>query len=103
MRARVLDHVMSRGLVFVPPGAVAPVLARQFPALERCSFARLETFELLLRRDVHPELDQDRSILDELVLEVIDLSISAFPFFIARKAFNSFDKHAAVPTAIKDR
>ncbi len=34
MGARVLDHIVGRGLVLIPFATVAPVLARQFPALE---------------------------------------------------------------------
>src|SRR4051812_4206959 len=55
-RGRPLDHVGSRRLVCLPLLAVAPVLWSDLETLEARVLARLEPAELLVLRDLHPEL-----------------------------------------------
>src|SRR4030095_960787 len=47
--------------------------------------------------------DQDRSALDELLLELIDLVVSAHPVADAAVTFDALDQHASVPRAVEDR
>ena len=79
------DHVLDRLLVGVALLAVPPVLVGQLPALQRVLLALLESLQLLLRRDVQPELDQDRPLVGEAALEVVDLVVGARPLVLATR------------------
>src|SRR6185503_11055287 len=59
------DHVLHRLLVLGALLAVAPVLVSELPHLQRILGAPLEALELLLVRNVEPELDQDHSLVGE--------------------------------------
>src|SRR4029079_5016361 len=45
----------------------------------------------------------DRTELDQLALELVDLGIGALPLVGAREALDSLDQHSAIPGAVEDR
>src|SRR5204862_108405 len=96
----VRERAGARELDYRPLRAIAPVLVRQLPALQRLAPATLEAPQLLLVRDVHPELDQDRALRGERALEADDLVVGPAPLLLGREALHALDQHAAVPGAV---
>ena len=82
--------------------AVAPVLGRQLPGLERIVPPALEAAELFLVGHVHPEFDHDHALFGQRVLEVVDLVIGPAPLHLGGQVLHALDQHAAVPAAIED-
>ena len=103
MGTGVLDHVMTGLLIFIPFGPVTPVLARHLPAFERLLLAAFKAFQLFVRRNVQPKLNQNRATFNELVLKVIDLGKRSTPLIFRCESLDSFDQHPTVPTAVEDR
>src|SRR4051812_46332518 len=101
--ARALDHVRGGDLVLVPFVAVAPILAGDLEALEARLLALLEAAQLLLFGDLQPVLRDDGPVARELLLERVDLRVSAQPVGLAAEALDALDEHAPVPAAVVDR
>src|SRR4051812_3582619 len=76
---RALDHVRGGLLVVAPALAVAPVVRRDLEALERRLLPFLEALQLLVARDLQPELADHDAADDELLLELVDLVVGAQP------------------------
>ena len=103
VRARALDHLVHRARVVVPAFAVAPVLLGELPALERGPLTILEAAQLLVGRDVQPELHEHDAVIGELLLERVDLVVGALPLRWRRESLDALDQHAAVPAAVENR
>src|SRR5438046_5666451 len=103
LRRRAIDHVGDRLLVRAPLGAIAPVVRRDLEALERRLLARLEALQLLGLAHLEPELANNRVVVDELLLELVDLLVRAAPVELGTIAFDALDQHAPIPCAIEDR
>jgi hypothetical protein len=99
VRAR--QHVLHGLQVLRAPLAVAPVVRRELPALERIALALLEALQLLLGRYVQPELDHDRALGPERALELHDLRVGARPLLGGREALHALHEHAPVPGAVE--
>ena len=97
------QHVVRRAFVQVPLLAVAEVFLGDLVKLPRLLLAVLEAPELLLAADVQPELDEDRAVVGQLFLEIVDFLVGAHPFSLAREALDALDQDSAVPAAIVDR
>src|SRR5208283_3514378 len=87
-------------LVGLPLAPVAPVLGVDLVALVECRLAVAEAAQLLVLADVHPELDDDHPVLDELELELVDLAVGAPPFRLRREALQALDEYPPVPGAV---
>src|SRR5687768_15288861 len=96
------EHVLDGLVVDVPLLAVAPVLVRELPGLERIRGARLEAAELLVLRDLDPELAHDRAVADQLALELVDFTIRALPLGLGAELLDALDEDASVPGAVED-
>ncbi len=100
-RLGALEHVLDGRAVLVPALAVAPVLVGQLPALERILLALAEATQLLLGRDVHPDLHDDDALEVQRALELDDLGVRALPLLGRRESLDALDEHAAVPAAVE--
>ena len=78
-----------------------PVVGRQLPTLQRVVATALEPFELLVLRDVHPELDHDNAFEAERTLELRDLVVGPVPLLVRREPVDALDEHPSVPRAIE--
>jgi len=65
-----LDHVLERVEVRPTLFSVAPVFGREFPLFQGIALAVLEALQLLLVREVQPELDERDVIINEQSLEL---------------------------------
>src|SRR3954463_7733872 len=74
-----IDHVTHGPLVSLPLVPVAPVLVRNLEPLEPGLLALFEAPQLLILADVQPELHHHAAIADQLLFEVVDLTIGAPP------------------------
>jgi hypothetical protein len=52
---------------------------------------------------MHPELDDDGTVIDECPFEVHNLLNGALHGGTVNEALDAFDEYAAIPTAVKDR
>src|SRR3954451_7180704 len=77
------DHLLHGLVIGAALVAVSPVLVGQFPALQRVVPAPLEALELLVGRDVDPELDQHHPLVRQAALEVVDLAVGPVPLVTA--------------------
>src|SRR3954452_14668300 len=102
-RVGAVEHVLDGSRVLLALLAVAPVLLRQLPRLERVLLARLEAVELLLAGEMQEELDEDHPLGGEHPLEVVDLLVAPAPLLGARELLHALDEHAAVPRAVEHR
>src|SRR5205823_14096306 len=73
----------------------------ELPALEGLALAPPEPAELLLRRDVQPELDEDHALERLRPLELDDLLVRAALLVHAREPLHALDEHPAVPGAVE--
>ena len=89
-------------LVRAPLGAIAPVVRRDLEALEWRLLARLEALQLLGLAHLEPEFANNRVVVDELLLELVDLLVRAAPVEFGTIAFDALNQHAAIPRAIED-
>ena len=83
--------------------AVAPVILGDLETLEFDLLARLEAPQLLLLADLQPELDHNRPVPLQLVLEVVDFGVATQPVRLGAIALDALDEHAAIPGAIENR
>src|SRR5258706_1078307 len=97
-----LDHVVHGARVIRPLLAVAPVLGGDLEALVGRFLARLEAAQLLARGDRKPELRDDGTGLDDLLLELVDLAIGAHPVELGSESLDTLDHHAPVPRPTED-
>src|ERR1044071_3649521 len=86
-----VEHLLDRLLVLAALGAVLPVFGGQLPGPPRIVFAALETLQLLLEGDVKPELDQDRALFGQALLEGDDLLVGPAPLLFAGEALDPLD------------
>jgi hypothetical protein len=98
-----VQHLLHGRLVLPPLLAVPPVFCGQLPGFQRIVLPRLEPFELLPRRQVHPELDHDHALVGQRPLEVDDLPIGAPPLLLGGEPLDPLDQDAAVPGPVKHR
>ena len=96
------QHVVDRLGVLGPLLAVAPVLLGQLPGLERVVPAAFEAAQLLLVREVHPELDHDHALFGQGVFEVVDLVVGPAPLLLGGQLLHPLDQDPAVPAAVED-
>src|SRR5664280_977771 len=99
--SRVEDHgeglQVRRALLTVPP-----VLGREFPLLHGILRAVVEAPQLLLVRDLEPELDQDRSVVDQGALELDYLLTRTLRRVVVNQLVNALDEQSSVPGAVVD-
>src|SRR3982750_4902904 len=81
-----LQHLLPRLGVLGQLLAVAPVLVGQLPRFERVLGAGFEALQLLVGRDLQPELDDDRPLVGEAGLEPVDLLVGAAPLLATGEA-----------------
>ena len=72
---------------------VTPVFLGDLETLERNLLTLLEAPQLFLVADLQPELDDDRAILLQFVLEVVDLGISAQPVGLGTESLDALDQY----------
>src|SRR2546423_7639730 len=96
------QHVFDRLRVFIPLGAVAPVLFRQFVGTIGIDLARLEAAELLLLGDLQPELADHGAEGILVLLELVDLAISAAPLALMAEVLHALDQDASIVAAIEN-
>ena len=96
-----LEHVLDRLGVRGALLPVAPVLVGQLPGLERVALAALEAAQLLVGRDVQPELDDQHALGGQRALEAGDLVVGAAPLLLGREALHPLDQHPPVPGAVE--
>ena len=65
--------------------------------------ATFEAAQLLLVREVHPELDHDHALFGQRVLEVVDLVVGPTPLHLGGQPLHPLDQHPSVPAAVEDR
>src|SRR5262249_47890794 len=87
-RAGLEQHLFHGLPVKLPLVAVAPVFVGELPGFVADGPALLEALQLLLARDVDPELGQDRAKVAQLPLEGVDLPERALPFLLARETLH---------------
>ena len=92
-----LHHVLDRGLIIRPAGAIAEVLIGELPPLQGIGQAGAEAPHLLVRRDVQEQLDEADAGIDQHVLELVDLPIGAAPLPRRGKALDPLHQDAAIP------
>ncbi|KPW34280.1 Uncharacterized protein ALO87_05618 [Pseudomonas syringae pv. apii] len=100
--AGAVHHVADSLTIIGPFLAVAPVVFGDLVALERDLFALLKTLQLGLLVNRQPELDHHHAGFGELLFEIVDFGVGAFPVGLAAKAFDPLDQHPAVPRAVED-
>ena len=100
---RAQHHLVDGVLVLVPPLTVAVVLLSDLVLLVRGLLPGLEARELLLLRDVQPELGDVVPPVDELLFEVVDLVVRPLPLRSLGESFNALHEHPAVPRPVEDR
>src|SRR5258708_25018449 len=94
LRGSLEKHVL-RGLhVLFPMPPVAPVLVADLPVLVRIGLTRLESRELLVLRDEEEKLDDDRAVIEQMPLELVDLAIRALPLRRRAESLDALDEHA---------
>ena len=81
--------------------AVAPVLVCEFPLFEIALVAGLETPQLLVLGDVHPELAEHHPLVDERPLVVENVGVGASPLLGRCETFHPLDEHPSVPGAVE--
>ena len=62
----------------------------------------LEALQLLLLGNMEVKLDDNRPIIDERPLHLVDFGIGTLPFRIRGKSLDPFHQHPAVPGSVKD-
>src|SRR5882762_587396 len=77
--AGTLAHVLHRDLIGLPLRAVAVVFSRDLIVLVTCLFALFEAPELFVTADMKPEFQYHDTVLDKLLLEIVDLRIRTHP------------------------
>src|SRR5271165_2958659 len=95
-------HVLDRRFILGPAAAIAEVLVRQFPALDRVDEPAAKPALLLVGGDVQEQLDQTNSRIDEDAFELVDLAIGAPPLRLRREAFDALHQDAPIPGPVED-
>ena len=96
-----LHHVLDRLLILLPAAAVAEILVRKLPALQRIGEPVAEPAQLLVRRNMQEQLHHPHPIVEQHLFELIDLLVGPLPFGRGGEAFDPLDQHAAVPGAVE--
>ena len=81
--------------------AVAPVLVGELPLFEVALLAGLETLQLLVLGDVHPELAEHHALIDKRSLVVENVGVGAPPLVRCCETFHALDEHPSVPGAVE--
>ena len=69
----------------------------------RLGLAGAKPLQLLVLINVNPEFQQHDAVADQFVFELGDLAIGPLPFSVTGQAFDPFDQHSPVPTAVEYR
>jgi len=93
-------HVGHR--VVVPVLPVLPVPGVDLPRLARLLLALDEALLLLLSADVEEELEDDRVVLHEQLLEVADVPVALLPDGLGDEPMHAHDEHVLVVGAVED-
>src|SRR5665213_1932538 len=81
---------------------VPPVLGREFPLLHGILRAVVEAPQLLLVRDLEPELDQNHSVVDQGAFELDDLLTRTLRRVVVNQLVNALNEQSSVPGAVVD-
>src|SRR5512143_3472686 len=96
------QHVLDRLGVLAPLGAVAPVLLGQLVGAVGIDLAGLEAAELLVLRDLEPELADDHAEGMLVGFELVDLAVGAAPLALVAEVLDALDQDAAIVAAVED-
>src|SRR5688500_13812995 len=83
------EHVFRCLVMLSPFPSVAPIFRVDFPMLVGISLPFLEATQLLGFADVNVEFDEKGSVVHNLTLEFQNLAISALPFLVRGKTFDT--------------
>ena len=101
-RVRAVQHLVHRVSILRPFLAVAPILFRDFPLLERHFFAVSKPAQLFFFVDVDPELEQQRAVIRHQLFHLVDLAVRALPLLLRGKSLHALDQNAPVPRPVKN-
>lgn len=95
-----IRHILDRGLIVGPAGAVAKILVGQFSALHWIGQAVAKTTQLLVPGDVQEQFDEANAGIHEHTLEFDNLPVGTSPFVHGGKPFDPSDQNAVGAEAI---
>src|SRR5271165_1113178 len=82
---------------------VSPVFVCNLPLFVSETFTFLESPELLVGIDKKPELQDDRSKMDQMLLHGVDFTIRTPPLCFGAKPLHPLNQNTSVPASIKNR
>src|SRR5207247_10751651 len=77
--ARVAEYVFERLVIIVPARPFLHIVRGKLPILFRCIQAGQETPALLFARDVEKEFQYLNAVVDQITLEVVNLTEASLP------------------------
>ena len=81
---------------------VSPVFVGNLPLFVSETLAFLESPELLIGIDVQPELQDDRSKMDQMLLHGVDFTIRTPPLRFGTKPLYPLNQNTSVPAPVKN-